>query len=31
MKAAHTMKEWLIQSVGDNINIDGVDYWTSPR
>ncbi len=30
MKAAHTMKERLVQSVGDNITVDGVDYWTFP-
>lgn len=30
MKAAHTIKERLIQSVGDNITIEGVDYWTFP-
>jgi len=30
MKAAHTIKERLIQSIGDNINIGGVDYWTFP-
>ncbi len=30
MKVAHIMKDRLIQSVGDNINIDGIDYWTFP-
>ena len=30
MKVAHIMKDRLIQSVGDKINIDGVDYWTFP-
>ncbi len=30
MKAAHTIKERLVQSVGDKITIDGVDYWTFP-
>ena len=30
MKAAHTIKERLIQSVGDKITIDDVDYWTFP-
>ena len=30
MKAAHTIKERLIQSVGDKITIEGVDYWTFP-
>ena len=30
MKVAHNMKERLIQSVGDKISIDGVDYWTFP-
>ena len=30
MKVAHIMKDRLIQSVGDNIKIDGVDYWTFP-
>ena len=30
MKVAHNMKERLIQSVGDKISIDDVDYWTFP-
>ena len=30
MKAAHTIKERLIQSVGDKITLDDVDYWTFP-
>jgi DNA-3-methyladenine glycosylase II len=30
MKAAHTIKERLIQSVGDKITIEDVDYWTFP-
>ncbi|HEX7467007.1 MAG TPA: hypothetical protein VF324_00280, partial [Methanobacterium sp.] len=30
MKVAHIMKDRLIQSVGDNINIDGIDYLTFP-
>ena len=30
MKVAHNMKERLIQSVGDKISIDYVDYWTFP-
>ncbi len=30
MKVAHTMKDRLIHSVGDNINIDDIDYWTFP-
>jgi DNA-3-methyladenine glycosylase II len=30
MKAAHTIKERLIQSVGDKITVEGLDYWTFP-
>lgn len=30
MKAAHTMKNRITKAVGDNIEIDGVDYWTFP-
>ncbi len=30
MKAAHTIKNRLIESVGDMITIEGVDYWTFP-
>ena len=30
MKAAHTIKERLIRSVGDKITIEDVDYWTFP-
>ena len=30
MKAAHTIKERLIRSVGDKITIENMDYWTFP-
>lgn len=30
MKAAHTMKDRLVQAVGDNIEVEGVDYLTFP-
>ncbi len=30
MKVAHIMKERLTQTVGDNIMIEGIEYWTFP-
>ena len=30
MKVAHIMKDRLIKTVGDNIQVDGVDYWSFP-
>lgn len=30
MKAAHTMKDRVVKAVEDNIEVDGVDYWTFP-
>jgi DNA-3-methyladenine glycosylase II len=30
MKVAHLMKDRITKAVGDNILVDGVDYWTFP-
>jgi DNA-3-methyladenine glycosylase II len=30
MKVAHLMKDRLTKAVGDNIQVDDVDYWTFP-
>ena len=31
MKVAHLMKDRLTKAVGDNIQVDEVDYWTFPN
>lgn len=30
MKAAHSMKDKITEAFGDNIQVEGVDYWTFP-